>query len=241
MNGVLKSAIAELLGTFTLVFVGGMVVTVAPQFGVVAAALGHGLILIGIIYAYGHISGAHFNPAVTAGLLVGGKIDLPKAVIYWVMQFVGAIIAAVLVRFFVDSLPNAAEVLTTINYGVTKGSLTDDAIVPAALIEFILAFLLVSTIYQAAVFGKAGNLAPVAIGFTLAGLILAAGAYTGASVNPARTLGPALIAGDLSYVPAYFVALFAGGIVAGLLHAYVIGNVQELPPKVEPTERIPNR
>lgn len=229
---MIKPAIAEFLGTFTLVFVGAMVVTVAPQFGVVAAALGHGLILVGIIYAYGHISGAHFNPAVTAGLLVGGKIDVIKAVVYWIAQFVGAIAAALVVRFVV---PEGT------NLGVTTGSLTVNSPLSAAILEGILAFLLVSTIYQAAVFGKAGNLAPVAIGFTLAGLILAAGVYTGGSANPARTLGPALIAGDLNYVPAYLVGLFAGGILAGLLHTYVIGSVQEDAPKIEPSERIVNR
>lgn len=229
---MLKPAIAEFLGTFTLVFVGAMVVTVAPQFGVVAAALGHGLILVGIIYAYGHISGAHFNPAVTAGLLVGGKIDLIKAVVYWVAQFAGAIVAALVVRLVV---PEGT------NLGVTTGSLTVSNPLSAAILEGILAFLLVSTIYQAAVFGKAGNLAPVAIGFTLAALILAAGVYTGGSANPARTLGPALIAGDLSYVPAYLIGLFAGGILSGLLHSYLIGNVQETPPKVQPGERTANR
>ncbi|MFN8529476.1 MAG: aquaporin [Anaerolineae bacterium] len=220
MNSLVKAAIAELLGTFTLVFVGSMVVTVAGpnNGGVVAPALGHGLILVAIIYAYGHISGAHFNPAVTAGLLVGGKIEVVKALVYWVMQFIGAIIAALVVQLVVPA---------GTNLGQTTGSLTAGSLGTAALIEGILAFLLVSTIYQAAVFGKAGNLAPVAIGLTLAGCIFAAGAYTGASANPARTLGPALIAGDLSYVPAYLIGLFAGGIAAGLLHAYVIGNVKE--------------
>lgn len=220
MNSLVKAAIAELLGTFTLVFVGSMVVTVAGpnNGGVVAPALGHGLILVAIIYAYGHISGAHFNPAVTAGLLVGGKIGLVKAIVYWVMQFVGAIIAALVVQLVVPA---------GTNLGQTTGSLTTGSLGTAALIEGILAFLLVSTVYQAAVFGKAGNLAPVAIGLTLAACIFAAGAYTGASANPARTLGPALIAGDLSYVPAYLIGLFGGGIAAGLLHAYVIGNVKE--------------
>ena len=89
----LRSGLAELIGTFILVFVGGFAVASAQ--GVVVAALAHGLILVGIIYMYGHISGAHVNPAVTAGLLVGGKIDITKAVLYWVAQFAGGIIAAV--------------------------------------------------------------------------------------------------------------------------------------------------
>lgn len=84
-----------------------------------------------------------------------------------------------------------------------------------------MAFFLVSAVFQAAVYGKAGPVAGVAIGFTLAGCILAGGAYTGASVNPARTLGPALLAGNLDYVLPYFVGLFAGGAVAGLLHSRI--------------------
>ncbi len=221
MNTLLKAGFAELLGTFTLVFVGGMVVTIAPQFGVIAAALGHGLVLIGIIYAYGHHSGAHFNPAVTAGLLVGGKIKVNTAVAYWIAQFIGAIIAGFLVRSFADALGNAAEIGAA-NYGQTTGALTSSALITAGVIEFILTFFLVSTIYQTAVYGKAGNLAPVAIGFTLAGSILAGGFYTGASLNPARTLGPALAAGDLSYVPVYLIFIFAGGVVAGLVHTFML-------------------
>lgn len=222
MNNLMKAAIAELLGTFTLVFIGGMVVTVAPQFGVVAAALGHGLILVGIIYTYGHISGAHVNPAVTAGLLVGGKIDIQKAVFYWVAQFVGAIIAAILVAQL-----STTDAIAANNLGQTTGALTESNIAAAGLIEFILTFFLVSAVYQAAVYGKAGNLAGVAIGLTLAGSILAGGFFTGASLNPARTLGPAIAAGDLSYVPVYLIAIFAGGIVAGLVHTFILNPDKE--------------
>ena len=117
-NQTLKSGLAELIGTFTLVFVGGF--AVASGQGVVAAALAHGLILVGIIFVYGHISGAHVNPAVTAGLLVGGKITIAKAVIYWIAQFAGGIIAAVVLNVLV---PGAAK------DGQTIGSLTKRALV----------------------------------------------------------------------------------------------------------------
>lgn len=216
MNKLIQESLAELVGTFILVFVGSFAVTVAPQFGVVVPALGHGLILVGIIYTYGHISGAHVNPAVTAGLLVGGKVGLTKAIYYWVAQFVGAIIAAVLLVIIV---PEAAR--SGWNFGQTTGSLTADYVWSAALFEAVLTFLLVSTVYQAAVYGKAGNLVGLAIGFTLAGCILAGGAYTGASLNPARTFGPALVAGDFSYIVPYFIGIFGGGIVAGLVHTNI--------------------
>lgn len=209
-DSTMKAALAELVGTFVLVFVGGF--AVASGQGVVAAALAHGLILVAIIYMYGHISGAHVNPAVTAGLLVGGKIDLMKAVYYWVAQFAGAIIAAVVLNIIVSGAAAG---------GQTIGSLTASAPWSAALFEAVMTFFLVSTVYQAAAYGKAGNVAGIAIGLTLAGSILAGGTYTGASLNPARTLGPALVAGNLSYAVPYLIGIFAGGIIAGLVHSIV--------------------
>jgi MIP family channel proteins len=209
-DDTIRSGLAELIGTFILVFVGGF--AVASGQGVVVAALGHGLILVAIIYMYGHISGAHVNPAVTLGLLVGRKIDVTKAVIYWIAQFAGGIIAAVVLNILV---PGAAAA------GQTTGSLTAGSPWSAALFEAILTFFLVSTVYQAAVYGKVGNVAGIAIGFTLAGSILAGGTYTGASLNPARTLGPALVAGDLSYAVPYLIGIFAGGIIAGLVQSIV--------------------
>lgn len=210
MNGkLIQASLAELVGTFILVFVGGF--AVASEQGVVTAALAHGIILVSIVYTYGHISGAHVNPAVTAGLLVGNQIKLDRAVYYWVAQFIGAIIAAVALKLIVAGT----------NGGQTTGSLTETAVWAAALFEAIMTFFLVSAVYQAAAYGKAGNLAGVAIGFTLGGSILAGGTYTGASLNPARTLGPALIAGDLSYLLPYLIGIFAGGIIAGMVQTYV--------------------
>ncbi len=205
-NTLMKKNFAEFIGTFILVFVGGFA---AASGQLMVAALGHGLILVGIIFMYGHISGAHLNPAVTAGILVGGKVTLTEAIGYWIAQFLGAIAAAVMLNVLVTGTATA---------GQTMGSLTASAPWTAALFEAILTFLLVSAVYQAAVYGKAGNLAPLAIGFTLAGLILAGGPFTGASLNPARTLGPAVVAGDLSYLLPYLVGIFAGGIIAGLVH-----------------------
>lgn len=210
-----RAYLAEFIGTFTLVFIGAVAVMVAGQndYEVTVPALAHGLILVGLIYAYGHISGAHFNPAVTLGLLVGGKISPVKAGIYLVMQFAGGIVAGFLL---------GVVVVDPGNYGQTIGSLTATDVWNAAVIEAILAFFLVSAIYQAAAFERAGNLAGVAIGLTLAACIFAGGPLTGASVNPARTLGPALAAGDLSYTIPYLIGLFAGGAIAGLVNSYLL-------------------
>lgn len=227
----MKELLAELIGTFTLCFIGIASVIVAPQFGIVAPALGHGLVLVGLIFAYGHISGAQFNPAVTVGLLVGGKIDVVKAGAYIVAQFIGGIIAAYAVIALVGGA-DGASVLGFVgegnfNFGQTTGFLTDENVWRAAAIEGVLVFFLLSAIFQGAVYGKAGNNAALAIGLTLAALIFATGGMTGASVNPARTLGPALVAGDFSYLVPYLVGLFAGGAVAGGVHGYVLTPDEE--------------
>jgi len=214
-NNLTKQAIAEFIGTFTLVFVGAAAVASAQ--GVLVAAFAHGLVIVGIAYTLGHISGAHLNPAVTLGLLVGRHISPPKAAIYWITQFAAAIVAALILSIILGS--NA-------NLGETTGSLTAGSIGSAMLFEAIFTFFLVSAVYQCAVFGKAGNLAGLAIGLTLTFSILAGGTYTGASLNPARTLGPALVAGHLDYLIPYLVAIFAGGAIAGALHQYGIGDVK---------------
>lgn len=221
----LKAVIAELLGTFTLVFIGGMaVVTVttlgdsAGGAGVVLPALAHGLALLHIAYAYGALSGAHVNPAVTIGLLVGGKVKVDRAIYYIIAQVVGAIVAAALINvFFPPPLADGGAIA-----GQATGAWTVSNIGAAGLLEFVLTFFLVTVVYQAAVYERAGNLAGAAIGLTLGAAILAGGPYSGASLNPARTLGPALVAGDLSYVPVYLLAMILGGIAAGVLNAYIL-------------------
>ena len=224
-DDLFKESLAELIGTFVLVFVGGAAVLVAPVFGVLVPALAHGLILVALVYTYGHISGAQINPAVTLGLLIGGKQDLNKSLVYMLAQFIGGIIAAVVLTA-VFPQDNAAVVgflgESTYNFGQTTGFLTADSVWTAALYEAILTFFLVSAVFQAAVYGHAGKLMGVAIGFTLAASILAGGPATGASLNPARTLGPALVAGDTSYLIPYMIGIFAGGAVAGLLHGRIL-------------------
>lgn len=222
---VRRELLAELIGTFVLVFVGSAAVLAAPIFGVVVPALAHGLILVALIYTYGHISGAQVNPAVTLGLAVGGQQDATKSVYYIVAQFIGGIIAAaVLVVVFPQENAGVAAFLgeNAYNFGQTTGFLTGDAVWTAAVYEAILTFFLVSAVFQAAAYGKAGKLAGVAIGLTLAASIFAGGPATGASLNPARTLGPALIAGDTSYLIPYLIGIFGGGIIGGLVHGNIL-------------------
>lgn len=221
-----RSLIAEFLGTFTLVFIGSLAVAVTgfqqANANVVVPALAHSLVLVGLIFAYGSISGGHFNPAVTVGMLVGGKIALPRGLLYIVVQFTAACVATALL---IAILPDRT------NYGATIGVITDNnGSINAAILEAVLVFLLVTTIYQTAVHGRAGNLAPIAIGFTLGACILAAGYYTGASLNPARTFGPWLVPVVMdgqtlgAYGIPYFIAHFIGGAVGGLVNTALLNK-----------------
>src|SRR6187399_868259 len=134
MNKLTRALIAEFLGTFTLVFLGG--IAVASGQGGVVAAFAHGLAVIHAAYSYGHISGAHVNPAVTLGLLIGGKIKPVNALLYMLVQFVGGIVAALIAQALVGDT------------GQTTGSLTNSNIWTAAAFEAILTFILVSVVFQ---------------------------------------------------------------------------------------------
>ncbi len=183
-----KATVAELIGTFTLVFIGASAGVMAAQDGgggLPTVAFAHGLALMVIIYAFGSISGAHVNPAVTFGVLLGGKMSVQKAISYWVAQFVGAVVAAYLLKWILET------VIPGSNLGATVGSLTPNGDKGDAAQRD-------RGRRRADVFsggrrhglghyGLNGNLAGVAIGLVLTMDILAGGPLTGGSMNPART------------------------------------------------------
>lgn len=219
MNGLGKSALAELIGTFTLVFIGAMAGALAGKNGggIVAVALAHGIALTIIVYAWGPISGAHVNPAVTFGLLLGGKISPAKAIVYWISQFAGAIGAAFLLLWLIGYDTGLGATTGTLNEQVGKIAGTEWKI------EAILTFFLVTAVYGSAVSGRNGNAFGLAIGLVLTADILAGGMVTGASMNPARTLGPAVALfastkASMSYVWMYFAGPLIGGGLAGLIY-----------------------
>jgi MIP family channel proteins len=214
---MIKPALAELIGTFTLVFIGAGTGALAAKSGagLVAVAWAHGLALLVIVYVWGSISGAHVNPAVTFGVAVAGRMEWPKAIVYWVVQFAGAAAAAFLLKWLLDGVAET-------DLGATIGTLTPHGANPGdaikvIVLEAVLTFFLVVAVMVSGIHGRNGNLAGVAIGLVLAMDILAGGWLTGASMNPARTFGPALAANDFSYLWMYIVGPLAGGAVAGLL------------------------
>jgi MIP family channel proteins len=192
--------------------------------GLVGVALAYGLTLAVFVYAYGHISGAHVNPAVTFGLALNGTIKWGQAIFYWIAQFAGAILAA----FLLKTLVVAVDPTLTIDAGASVGVLTDKAPLLAMAVEAILTFFLVNTILHTAVAGKGGALAGWAIGTTLTIAILAGGPFTGASLNPARTFGPALFSvPSISNIYTYVIYFF--GPLIGATFAVLVFNFLNKP------------
>jgi MIP family channel proteins len=230
MQNLTKALVAEFIGTFALIFLGagsGVILGVeGTPASLITVALAHGLTIMIFAYAYGHISGTHINPAVTLGLVTAGKFEPMKAVYYIVAQLLGAIIAGFALRFvFGGPLNNLGA--TTIDYSLTT-------LGGAFLLEMIGAFFLINTVLNAAVSGRAGNLAPIPIGMTVAACIMFYGPITGASVNPARTIGPAVAAGVYTDIWVYLIATILGGALAGLLYRGLLEDPAEPTPVAPP-------
>jgi MIP family channel proteins len=226
---IAKVFVAEFIGTFALVFVGaasGIYMSVSSLgVGLLGVALAHGFTIAAFVYVFGYISGAHFNPAVTLGLAANGNIKWIDAPVYWLAQFLGAGLAALSLKTFV-TLINA----TIVTGMATNGVLTAEHTYYALALEALLTFFLVNAVLHTAVGDKAGPMAGWAIGTTLTVAILAGGPLTGASLNPARSFGPAIFtevikAGtsdwrNLSFYVIYFVGPFIGAIVAALVYQF---------------------
>lgn len=211
-----KNLVAEFVGTFALIFIGAGALAIGAG-GLVGVALAHGLVIVTFAYAYGHISGTHINPAVTLGLLIAGEIEFVAAIGYWIAQFLGGILGAVLLNAV---LPEAGDLgVTILGEGVTP--------IQGLVVEIVLTFFLVNTIFNTAVSGKVGNFAGLAIGLTLVLSILMGGPLTRASLNPARTLGPAVVSGNYADIWLYFVGPFIGAILAALLYIGILKDKGE--------------
>ena len=220
-----KAMIAEFIGTFTLIFAGVGAIAVTAPLGaasLVPVALAHGLALVVMITATAAISGGHLNPAVTFGALLGGKIQLPQAIGHWVAQVLGGMAGALVIFAF---LP--AGMLAKAGYGVPApgagvGSVT------AVFIELVLTFFLVFVVFGSAIDDRAPKVGGLFIGLTVAMDILVGGPLTGAAMNPARFLGPAIVyATDLQYTWIYLLGPLLGGGLAGLIWRFVFLNAPQ--------------
>jgi len=218
-----RACVAEFLGTFFLCFAGiAAILSTTPAVGsgagIVGIALAHGLALSVAVNAFGGISGAHFNPAVTSGFLVTGRIKPGLAFSYVLVQLAGATTAAGFCRVI---FPAAAVSAANLGIPLPAAWATTGAILTA---EFIMTFLLMTAIYGTAVDerGQAVKIGGFGIGLTVTFDILAGGAVTGASMNPARSFGPALEMNYWAFHWMYWVAPIAGAVVAALLYENLI-------------------
>lgn len=206
---------AEFIGTFALVFIGGgAIITsagVPGQEAIVGIALAHGLILAILVTATMRISG-HLNPAVTIGFLVARRIEPMMAVVYWIAQFTGAIVAA----YALKALYPAAAVAATRLGGQSISS--DVTMIQAIVLEAIATFFLVFTVFATAVDPRGPKVGGFAIGLSLTAGILGIGALTGGSLNTARSFGPAVVAHIFEGQSAYWVGPLLGGCIAGLIY-----------------------
>ena len=212
MNPLVRCCLAEGIGTFTLTFIGAGAIIATGN--IVAIALAHGLALSMAVYWAAPISGGHINPAVTIAMLVRKRMKREDALGYVGAQVLGGMLAAILVN---ACFPETDVV--TGKLGATLGGLSYGSGFGVLFVELILTFFLVTTIF-AFVVDKRGpkNLYGFAIGLTLAFCILCANPLTGASLNPARSFGPALIGGHWAAHWAYWVGPIAGGCLAAIVY-----------------------
>ncbi|QLH06378.1 MIP/aquaporin family protein [Nitrosopumilus ureiphilus] len=227
-----RAYLAEAIATYGLVFFGPLSVILAiASFGeelttqsVLFIALGHGGAIGLMVYTFGHVSGAHINPAVTIPMMITKKIGITDGIGYIISQLIGAVAAAATLKVILPELG------AKVNFATQGGpsDLINKSISSGFAIEAIMTFFLVTVIFMTAVHKKAS---PGLHGFSIGGIIflihLVAVPLTGASVNPARTFGPALISGFWEFHWLYWAAPILGGIIAGLIMNYVFVNKAE--------------
>jgi MIP family channel proteins len=212
-----RSLLGEAVGTFALVFAGCGAIMVDAKtggaLGQVGIALSFGLVIMVMIYAVGHISGAHFNPAVSFAFALTRHFPWPRMFAYWAAQLSGAVAAAAIL---LGSLGDLA------NLGATLPSGSDGQ---AFLWELILTFFLMFVIMAVATDTRAvGEAAAIAIGGTVGLDAMFGGPITGASMNPARSLGPALVSGDLTSIWIYLLAPLVGAALGALAYQLIRGQ-----------------
>jgi MIP family channel proteins len=219
---IVGAAIAELVGTFILIFGGTAVAvgailarpTAGPPYDSLAVALAFGLALAAVVAAVGHVSGAHVNPAVTLGMAATKKFPWQYVPHYVVAQLVGAVLGALATWITFGGAGARDEAKLAATYPAQGvGDLQ------AFVVEILITFILVFVVMAVATDQRApATIAPIAVGFALAVGVFIAGPVTGGSLNPARSLGPMIVAGDLTSFWLYILGPILGGVLAALLY-----------------------
>ena len=219
----LRRGVAEFVGTFALIFIGMGSIAFVDSGGLVGVALAHGLTIAIMASAVGHISGGHFNPAVTFGFLVTRRIAPTLAAVYWLAQLAGAVLGALALRATFPGEVNLDNGVPVLHSTIGVGS--------GLLLEAILTFFLVWVIFATAADpgGAFKSIAGLAIGLTITIDILAAGPLTGAAMNPARALGPELVQNIWDDFWVYIVGPAVGAAVAALAYDWLYLRADRLP------------
>lgn len=222
------NAVAEAIGAFALCFAAILVIN-SGAVDLTGVALAQGLVIAVMVAALGHVSGGHFNPAVTLAFLLGRRIDPAMAVVYWAAQLIGGLFAAVIVAWTVDR--GAVATGTPI--------LADDVNPFAGIVlEAIAAFFLVLVFLGTVVDRRApATVYPLAIGLTVAVGIFATATFTGGALNPARAFGPALVGGEWGGTVAWLIGPLLGGVLAWAVYEYLISPRPEITKHAAPAER----
>ena len=214
----LRNAVAEAIGTFALVFVA--VLVVATGSGPTPTAMANGLIIVVFVAALGHVSGGHFNPAITLGMYLGKKIDIQGAATYWAAQLVGSLVAALIVLMTTDREAVAAGT-PVIASGV--------GVAAAIVVEAVATFFLVLVVFGTVVDHRSPiSVYPFAIGLTVSAGVFAIGPLTGGALNPARGFGPAVVGGEWGGVAAWLIGPLLGGALAWVVYHYVLAPAPEV-------------
>ncbi len=232
-----RALLAEACGTFWFFLIGaGAIVTNAATNGAVGLlgiALAHGLALSVAISSFGAISGGHFNPAVTLGLAVAKKHPWERVPTYWGAQLAGSLLAAIFLRAIFDFVPAAMELSKLGTPQVAPGV----TLLSAMVIEAVLTLFLMWAVFGTAVSPNAPKIAGFGIGLTVVADILMGGPLTGASMNPARWFGPAVVSRHLVDGAVHIIGPLLGAAIGGISYLYIFGSGAER----EPIEIAPRR
>jgi aquaporin Z len=212
VTGPTRALTAEFIGTFSLIFIGAGAATALGANHDPAVAFAHGLTIMVFVAAFGDISGCHINPAVTIGLAAAGEFPARRVVPYILVQLAGAIAAGYCLLYAFGGPVS--------NLGATLINTSRITYTGAFAFEALGTFFLVNTVLHTAVRRNASRLAPVAIGMTVTICILGFGVLTGGSVNPARTIGPAVATGIYDGIVVYLAAQLVGAACAGMLYRW---------------------
>ena len=220
-----RRGVAELIGTFALIFVGMGSIAFIQSNLLVGVGLATGLTIAVMASAVGHISGGHFNPAVTLGFLVTRRMEPALAVVYWVAQLAGAILGALALRALFPSEANLDAGVPVLNPTINSFQ--------GVMLEALLTFFLVWVIFATAADpgGSFRAIAGLAIGFTITMDILLGGPLTGAAMNPARAFGPELIQRDWDDFWVWYVGPCVGAVIAALSYEFLyLRPLRQVPP-----------